>query len=306
MLWPKALAARLLPGPSFARATDRPGPRGRMKASLCILLAVLCYAAIDAITKGLTAHYAVAQILLLRGSFSLLILVPALLRPQGLARLRSRYIGIHLLRGTIGVAALGLFVDAFRYMRLSDVVAIAYTAPLFVLLWGGLLFREALSWPTMGAVVLGLLGGAIILAPSLELLQWRALVPLSGALCLSLYIAMIKLAPAEDTIAAVFYVTLVGILVAAAFALWQWRAVPSGHWLLFVIIGVMSGLALYCRTIGYGRAPLAVTAPIEYSGILWAVLLGFLCFDEQPTAGFIPGSLLLLGSNLLLIAHPKT
>lgn len=282
------------------------GPRlSHVQASLCVALAVFCYAVIDTITKGLTVQYGVAQILLLRGVFSLLVLLPALTRPGGIARLHSRFIGLHLLRGLLGVAALGLFVQALRSMHLSDVVAIAYTAPLFVILWSRLLFHEAITWSSLIALLLGLLGGAIILMPSLDLLHWQALLPLGGAVLLSLYIALIKRMPADEAIAGVFYVTLVGILAAGAVAIWQWQAVPPRHWLTFALIGLLAGLALYCRNIGYARAPLTATVPIEYSGILWAMAFGFIWFGEQPALNVLPGSLLLLVSNLLLIRQSR-
>lgn len=272
----------------------------------CIAGAVLCYAIVDALAKMFTAQYGVAQILFLRTFFSLLILVPMLWREGGLSALRTTRPGLHLLRGLIGTTALWLFIYAFSYMRLSDVVAIAYASPLFVALYGRVLLREPAHPGANIALVIGFLGSGLILGPSVEILQWKALLPFAAALLLSVYIAMIKLAPRrEPASVAFFYVTMVGLVTSGLAACAAWRPIEMAALPLFAISGVIAGMALLLRNAGYRRASLAVVAPVEYSGIAWASLFGFLWFGEKPSEWFLPGvTLLVLGNLLLLSARP--
>jgi len=44
-----------------------------------------------------------------------------------------------------------------------------------------------------------------------------------------------------------------------------------------------------------------VIAPFEYTGILFAFVLGWIFFDEAPLGRLFPGVLLIVGAGLLIV-----
>ena len=97
--------------------------------ALFILLATLCYASMDAISKFLVADYAVIQIMWVRCAL-IFLFSWIIVRRQGLAKaLRSERPWLQFARSLILLIESAIFVLAFRYLPLADAHALAATSP---------------------------------------------------------------------------------------------------------------------------------------------------------------------------------
>jgi drug/metabolite transporter (DMT)-like permease len=74
---------------------------------------------------------------------------------------------------------------------------------------------------------------------------------------------------------------------------------------LLVVIGVMGGIGQILLTNAFLSAPMAVVAPFDYTALVYAMILGYLCFGEVPDAYLIVGGLTVVGSGIYII-HRET
>ncbi len=71
------------------------------------------------------------------------------------------------------------------------------------------------------------------------------------------------------------------------------------------LVGVVSMICyiFIARALALTRA--AVLAPLQYSAILWATLMGFLVWRDAPTLPIIVGNAVIIGGGLFLLARGR-
>ena len=63
-------------------------------------------------------------------------------------------------------------------------------------------------------------------------------------------------------------------------------------------MGVCGILGNYGLAEAFRRAPVAVVAPFEYTGLIWAVVLGALVFGDVPAPTFWLGAVVIIAAGL--------
>jgi drug/metabolite transporter (DMT)-like permease len=146
------------------------------------MLAMLCFASMDAISKSLVVEYSVrpADVGALYPALRLRLVAGA---QAGRARgLRSRKPALQVFRSLVAVVEGAMFVLAFRYLPLADTHAVAATSPLIVIALGVLFLGEKAGPARWLAVAAGFVGVLLIVRPGFRTLDWPLLLPLAGAL----------------------------------------------------------------------------------------------------------------------------
>jgi drug/metabolite transporter (DMT)-like permease len=110
-----------------------------------------------------------------------------------------------------------------------------------------------------------------------------------------------RLTDTETTSSIVFYFSLfctIGGLLTWPFG---W-IVPSAPQLAALIgLGVLGGLSHILLTESYRYAPASLVAPLDYTALLWAFILGYWAFGEVPTATVYVGAAIVAASGLYVI-----
>jgi len=71
--------------------------------------------------------------------------------------------------------------------------------------------------------------------------------------------------------------------------------------LLMIFIGFCGGVGHLCLTLAFRYASPPVLAPLEYTGLIWAVLLGYFIFSEIPDTWTISGMFFITGAGIFII-----
>lgn len=281
--------------------------RANAAGALFMLAAILAFSVMDATIKWLAATYPVMHIVFFRNFFAFIpIGLMLAARKDGLAALRTRNWKGHLIRAALGLASMILFFNAFALMPLAEVVAIAFSAPLFITALSMPLLGERVGPRRWAAVVVGFVGVLIILRPGTELFQPAAFLPLTASLFLALAMLQVRLLTRTETnIALMLYMTLAGALATAPFLMSGWVRPTGFDWGLIVGMGVIGGTAQYLLTQAFRKAPASLIAPLEYSGILWAGLFGYWLFGEVPDRWVFVGAAVVIASGLYIL-HRET
>jgi hypothetical protein len=132
----------------ISTSTGKPGrtaaQRRALTGILCMLAAGLCFAMMDTLVKWLSPRFSVMQIIFFRSLFAFVPIALQIAHEGGLATLRTNRLRDHLGRSLVGLFSLVGFIYAFGRMPLADVVAIGFSAPIFI---------TALSVPLLGETV---------------------------------------------------------------------------------------------------------------------------------------------------------
>lgn len=265
----------------------------------CMVAATLLFAVFHAIAKWLSNDYDPFQIAFFRGVFGLLPLALLLYRARGhgFEHLASRRIDLQIARGTLGLGSIVCFILAFRTMPLADVLAISYATPVLVTVMSIPLLGERVGLHRGGAVLVGFLGIVLIVQPGTGVFDTSALLAMLGA-CLYALMMLVtrKLGHVDSSLCTMLHVTVFYIVVCGLLLPFVWTPPTPADWLLLAAIGFVSGggLFFFIRAFYHGEA--ATIAPFDYTGMLWAIILGFLLWGD------LPGWLTLCGMAIVVIS----
>jgi drug/metabolite transporter (DMT)-like permease len=264
------------------------------------LLAILS----DTLIKWVSGDIALFQFVAVRLGFSLLMLLPF----ASLIDRRRLWAGskVHLLRSHVGLAGILCMVVALGSLPLATANAIFYAAPVLVMILGVLFFGERLERSSLFAVCGGLLGVVIILRPTEMTLAGFTALGLAAALAINA--VLVRKLPRDQSVVHSLVLNYLFALPAAIVL-----AVIEGAPIDVSSMGAAFGSALFI--LGYNMTVILayrhvdanqVTAS-EYTGIVWAFLIGWLLFAEVPDAWFWVGTTLIvvpLMVQALLAARP--
>jgi len=269
-----------------------------------MLVAVACFAVMDAQLKLLAAHYGPMQVAFLRGVTSLpFVLLPVLLRGR-LARLRPVNVRLHLLRGALSVLMLGSFVFAVRESSLATTYSIFMCAPLVVAALSVPMLGERVAGAQWGAIAAGLAGVLLMVAPRGGG-EWVSLGALAAVVAVATYslsvVTLRLLARTDTTESMVFWFSVLLSVGAGLLAIPGWAPLAAEHWPLFAGIGVTGALGQHFITEAFRHAPAAVVAPFEYTALLWGVALDLVIWAVLPGAVTLAGGAIVIGAGLYLL-----
>jgi drug/metabolite transporter (DMT)-like permease len=281
--------------------------RRQRRGMLLMLVSVGLFALMDAALKTLSAHYPPFQVAALRGLSSLpLVLAWALLTVGPLPLLRVRW-PLHLLRGVLGIAMMASFVYALKRLPLSTAYSIFFVAPLLI---------TALSVPILGervgprrwtAIAIGLVGVLVVLRPTgagvMSMAGLAVLVAATGYAVSAITVRV--LARTDSTQAITFWLLALMALGAGALALPDWVPLRAQDAWIIGGIGVAGALGQYTITEAFRLGEASLIAPLEYTALLWGVLLDLTLWGVLPDAVTWLGAAIIIGSGLYLIRREK-
>ncbi|MFP6731718.1 MAG: DMT family transporter [Alphaproteobacteria bacterium] len=267
----------------------------------CLVAAAFCFSVTDALAKWLGQDYAAIEILFFRYLFGMLPVAVLIWYGGGLAALRTRRPGVHALRAGLLFLALYLFFEALQHIPLADAIAAAFTAPLFITAMSGPVLGETVGFRRWAAVLAGFIGALIILRPGSASFDPAVLLVLGSALSFSVMVLLTRrMIRTETNVAMVTYSTLGAFLASLPFLVFVWRPPASEDMGLFLLLGIVGGIAAYVVVVAYRNAPVSVLAPFDYTTLIWGVLFGWLIWNEQPALPVWIGAALVCASGVYI------
>ncbi|HEX9466124.1 MAG TPA: DMT family transporter [Alphaproteobacteria bacterium] len=278
--------------------SDRP-----LRGITYMLLGIGAFSLTDALAKWIVAAAPIPEVVAIRNGFTLLLILPAVIRAGGLRALATQRGGAHATRALLSVGALLTFFEALRQLPLATCIAIGFAAPLFMTVASVVMLREHVGVHRWAAIGVGFVGVLIIAWPDAGgFLSWPAVLMLLSSLCFALAMTSVRwLARTESDVAMLFYQNtgmLAAGLVGSPFV-WQ---PPTA-----IEVGVMAAMAV-ALAIGqvftiraFREAPVGVVAPFEYTELLWAALIGYFVWNELPGSHVWAGAGIVVLSGLYII-----
>lgn len=275
-----------------------------VQAAWLMLGSACLFALMGVCVKLASARYGTGEIVMYRGAVGAAFIVGWVVWRGG--SLRTTMPGMHAWRAAVGVTSLSLWFYAIGNLPLATAVTLNYMSSVWMALFlvgGAIVVGGTRVDPRLvAAVLLGFVGVALVLRPTLEQQQlWHGLAGLmSGVLAALAYLQVTALGRAgEPGYRIVFYFsvgsTVVGWGLAQSTGMGEHT--PGGLALL-VAVGVLATTAQLMMTRAYAIGRPLTNAALHYTGIAFAMLFGLVIFAEPLTGTALAGIVLIVVAGL--------
>lgn len=261
-----------------------------------------CFALQDAIVKWLVTDYAVPQILFVRSLVIVLITATLAAYFRHPSILKSRYRGTLVLRAALMLVAWLLFYNAARFLGLAELTTLYFSAPIIVVFLSILVLKESVGTGRWIACAVGFIGVVVAANPSHSPSLIPAAMCLIAGFCWAWSTILVRLVSRTETTLTQMWATslLFGIACALSFP-WIWKTPDATGWALMVALGLVATIGQYLLYEGFRYAPASALAPVEYTGLIWAFLYGYIIWADIPAINVFVGAIFIAAASLILV-----
>ena len=255
----------------------------------------------DATIKWLATEFTAPEILFMRSvvvvPFCLAFFGPGVASRALVSPVRFRL----LLRSVVIVVAWAFYYTAARYLQLAELVTIYFSSPLLVAALAPLILKERVTWSRWASVCIGFMGVIVAVRPAHLHQPVPILLALSAAALWAYTSILIRQVVSTASTPVVMFVSNLTILaICGALMPWLWRAPTWSQLALMLMVGGFGMGGQFLSTEAIRLAPASVVAPISFSSLVWAFLLGFAIWGDVPDAAVFVGAGLILLSGLMV------
>lgn len=272
-----------------------------IRGILLMAVSMASFSINDATAKFLTAQLHFSQVMMLRGLFAS-VLIGALVVHQGALRsLRVLLVWPVSLRICGEIFGSALFLVAVSSLPLANVTAIVQSMPLIITCGAVLLLGEPVGWRRWLAIAAGFIGVLIIVRPGADGFSQFTLVALLSVGFYAMRDLVTKQIPTDIPTLFVTFLTAVAVTLAGAgfTAVHGDWSLPSPSLLMLLgLAAVMTLIGFQCGILALRVGDVSSVAPMRYSQMLYAMLLGYLVFGDVPDAAMIVGATIIVLSGI--------
>lgn len=279
-----------------------------MRGALLMMAGMAAFTVNDTAMKAVFADLPLFQALFLRGLGTTLVFVVYGLR-TGLFRLRlgQRDRRLVALRTLCEVGAAYFFLTALAVLPLANITAILQTLPLALTLAAALVFGEPLGWRRLVAIGVGFFGVLLIVRPGTDGFTVYSVMAIVSVLFVTVRDLATRRISAQVPSVLVSLATAAGVtLFALAASVTEDWVMPDRGAVLLLLTSISAIVAGYMMSVMAVRVgDLGFVSPFRYTGLLWALLLGYLVFDEFPTALTLLGSAIIVATGVFTLHRER-
>tara|TARA_Y100001970_G_scaffold90531_1_gene114197 strand:+ start:26316 stop:27176 length:861 start_codon:yes stop_codon:yes gene_type:complete len=266
------------------------------------VLAYLSFGLLDTIQKTAVIYHSIFQILFLKYFFTLFLSVAESYRKQNNTFYITKNIKLQIARSVLSIIESGCFVLSFRYLTLADAHSIGSLTPIIVVALSAIILRERVNIKTWIAIFFGFVGVLVIMRPGLSIFDPKSLIPLGAAFFLSLYqIVTRKVSEYDTSETSLLYTSIVGIILMSFLMPFFWYPMQSSSYLIFLGVGLFFSLGIYFQIIALTFTKASIVQPFHYTLILWAIILGYIFYDDLPDIYTIIGASIITLSGIYVL-----
>ena len=267
---------------------------------LYMFMSICAFSIMDIIVKW-SEHYPLGQVLFFRGFFGIVFYFFIIPRE----RLHNFYFtkrpGLHFLRCFSGLIALVAIFIALRSLPLATVVSISFAAPIFTTIFSIFLLGEKVGVYRWLAVIVGFIGILVITEPGITSLNIYYIFPIIFCIGLSYVAITIRKLSSTEPVWLISLYFSISITLLSIFSIPLGWIMPSAKdFLILAMIGIFGGVANLWLSQSYKYSEVSLVTPLKYLALVFAIIFGYLIWDEIPTIKSLFGAGLVIFSTLII------
>ena len=280
-------------------------PQHPVAAFTVALSAVAVLSIMDAVMKHLVLAIGIVAVSIWRAAANLGISATLYL-PRRAAWPTAKTLRIHVARGVVVTVMAFLFFWGIGRVHLAQAIALTFIAPLIALILAWAFLDEKIGKSSIVGSFLAFAGViTIVIGQAQASLGWDALLGTAAILGSALTYAVNIVLMRHQAMAArpfeinFFQSLTIMVLWVAAMAIVGMPAFPTFQWPWVIVAATLSTAGTLLFAWAYARGEASYLAVTEYSGFLWASVLGWEFFSEKVGGYTLAGATLIVGGCLL-------
>ena len=198
-------------------------------------------------------------------------------------------------RGMVGAVALILNYYLLHEIPLAAASTLTNLTPIFTTVIGVYLVKEKIHPAQIAFFVLSFVGILIIQGFDIRVSGVHLFLGILASFFSGIaYNLVRKLSSSEHPLVIMFYFPLIVLPISLMGSLWSWVPPKGWDWFILLMVGVTTQMAQYFMTKSYQQAKVSKVAIFDYLGVVYALIFGFILFNEYFNAPTYLGIALVL------------
>lgn len=272
-----------------------------MRGALLMCLSMAAFTFGDAAIKATGGDLPLSQLLVIRGVLASTALLWMAWYFNGLRlRLPKRDALLVGIRGLSESVAAYFFLSALLAMPFANVTALLQMLPLAVTLGGALVFREAVGWRRWTAIAIGFCGMLLIVRPGTDGFTGASIYALCAVLAVTVRdLVTRRISTQTPSLTVTFVCSVMVTLFAAGWSFGQDWVTMTPRLTALVLLATTFIIGAYLFSVMVMRVgDVSFVAPFRYTGLVWALVLGFVVFGEWPDVLTIVGASIIVATGV--------
>ncbi|MEY4982746.1 MAG: hypothetical protein RIR62_1012 [Pseudomonadota bacterium] len=212
----------------------------------------------------------------------------------------------HLMRAGFLIAATFFFFWSLKFLGIAEALAIFFVQPLVVTALSPLVLGEKVGLRRWAAVAVGFAGTLVILRPGLTEIGAGQVLAFASGVSLALYMLVTRrMAGQAHAVVTMFHTSLMGAALTSVAVPFLWQSPDAWVWAQFVLVGLIATAGHLLITRAYDHAEASLLAPLAYTEIVMATVVGWWFFGDLPDGWTFVGVAILIGSALYISARER-
>ena len=295
------------------------------KGIVFILLGMAVFSIQDAMIKFIYNDAALYELYFGRTLVAWFLLICYMKFSNQKINLKTHYPFLTVLRVICFFFGFSFFYISLTYMSLAMANALFFCCPFFVSILAVIFLKEKVGIRRWLAIATGFIGVFIVLDPDFNNFDYMKLAPIACALCYAISMTITKITSDKDNVyTQMLHLYLGAIIISILFFIFtgkgqfntfndptfqfifrEWFSNPGYSWPFIIAMGFISVLAFYFILNAYSIASPSVVSLYEYSLIVWAILTGYVLFDNTPTLKTLIGVSIIISAGIYIYIREK-
>lgn len=274
------------------------------------LLNVFCIVVVSLVNKSTMNDLSAFQVFFL-SCLSSLVMLSVLIKFHKKASLASYIKAIDktfLCIAIVNFTSLCAHLQALKLIDMTIVTAIAYLSPIIISLFGLFILREQLSPYAVLALVISILGMAVIAKPVMvtSVKTFGVITALISAIGWAVHNLLLKKKSISNNWTEQSFIILVlCVPISLPFAIATWKPLSPKQLEFILLLGLLYTINKMFLLKALAHTRLIMLAPIQYTKLIFTAIFAYLLFGEVISMNTILGSTLIISATILVLYAAK-
>ena len=300
-------------------------PNNNPKGIMLILTGMALFSIQDSLIKFVFEEASLYELYFGRTLTALILLLVFLKVKSQKLILKTHYPLLTTLRVICFFFGFSFFYISLTFMSLAMANALFFSSPFFISILAIIFLGEKVGIRRWLAIFVGFIGVYIVLNPDFNDFNYMKLAPVACALCYAISMTITKITSDKDNVytqMSHLYFGAIGISIlffiftgkgqfntfsdpTFQFIFREWFSNPAYAWPYIIAMGFVAAVSFYCVFSAYSVASPSVVSLFEYSLIIWAIIIGYILFNDVPTIRTFVGVALIIGAGVYIYLREK-
>jgi drug/metabolite transporter (DMT)-like permease len=277
-----------------------------MRAIIFNLLAHTVLPINYAIAKYLSAEIPIFQIIWVRHSFTVILILPIIFFFFKKKFVWTEKPKLQLIRGLLLLGVNIFFYYAVSQISLAKALTLTFISPLVVTVFSSIFLIEKVGIKRWSAVIVGFIGVIIVIRPGYISLDMGSLSALCAGTMYAFYLIITrKLSMSDNSLLTLLITGIIGTFGMSLTMPFIWVTPTLDQWYMLSLIGIITVSGHFLIILSFKSTDASKLAPISYFEVVTNTIFGYFLFNHFPDNWTLVGLVVIISSGLFVFYRER-